>query len=636
MKLLEPICVGKYIFKNRIVMPAMETRLNTLQGDVTNEMVDYYAERARGGAAAIIVENTFVDNKESRSSLISSGLYTDHLIRGKGLLAEAIKDNGAAAIIQLSHGGRQANGKANPLQPAAPSAVMCKATQRMPRPLSISEIIQIEDAFAEAAARSKLAGFDGVEIHGAHGYLICSFLSPYTNQRTDEYGGSPENRARFALNILKKVRAKVGDGFIVGIRLSGSEFIEGGITIEDTCAFVPLIDSLVDYYHMSGSIYESAPLHNITAMYLPGGEYVPFAEAVKKVTAKPVITVGSLDAKMGEEILQDGRADIIALGRALIADPDIPNKLMQNKPEEIRPCCRGNEGCLSGFYRGVAIRCEVNPACGRERAFRITKTAGKKKIVIAGGGVAGMEAARVADKMGHQVILLERSGRLGGHLIEGGKPDFKYKMSDFLDWLSLQIQKSGVEVRLNTSATPELIRGLQPDALIIAVGSHYADPPIPGIGCTLHADKVLLEEMDAKRVVVIGGGLVGAETALFLAGQGKQVTIIEMLGEIVPDHEPGAKAALLFRLQEENVQIYTGQKVAQITPEGVVCESGLKVDCDMVVNATGLSANCREAAALSGIVENTYVIGDCFAARKIYNATHEAWKTVLKIENGRV
>ena len=634
MKLFEPIRVGNCTFKNRIVMPPMETRLNTISGDVTKELIDYYTERARGGVAAIIVENTFVDDKESRSSLISSGLYTDHLIRGKGLLADAIKDNGAIAIIQLSHGGRQANGKANPLQPVAPSAVMCSVTQRMPRPLSVPEIIEIEDAFAEAAARAKQAGFDGVEIHGAHGYLICSFLSPYTNKRTDEYGGSPENRGRFAKNILRKVREKVGGDFIVGIRLSGSEFIEGGLTIEDSVAFVPTINDLVDYISMSGSNYESAALHNITAMYLPGGEYIQFAQAVKKVTDKPVITVGSLDADMGEQILREGKADLIALGRALIADPQLPNKLKQRKPEEIRPCCRGNEGCISRFYRGLAIRCEVNPACGQEAAFRIKKTADKKKIVIAGGGIAGMESARIADLMGHEVILLEKSGRLGGHLVEGGAPTFKEKTSDFLDWLRLQIKKSNVNVRLNTAATPELITELQPDAFIIAVGSHYADPPIPGIECTLHADRALLDELDAKKIVVIGGGLVGSETALTLAELGKQVTIIEMLPEIVPDHEPGAKAALTFQLNEKNVAIQTGKKVKQITSDGVVCEDGQKVSCELVVNATGLAANCQEVRTLSDIVPNTYVIGDCVAARKIYNATHEAWKTVFKIENG--
>lgn len=633
MKILQPVRVGSYTLKNRIVMAPMETRLNTIQGDVTNELVDYYAERARGGAAAIIVENTFVDNKESRSSLISSGLYNDHLIRGKNHLAEAIQENGALAILQLSHGGRQANGQANPLQPVAPSAVMCTVTQRMPRPLSVPEITEIEDAFAQAARRAKQAGFDGVEIHAAHGYLLCSFLSPYTNKRTDEYGGGIENRSRILSNILKKTRELVGDNFIVGVRISGSEFVEGGITIEDSCSLLPLIEDQIDYIHVSGSIYETAALHNITSMYMPAGEFIPFARAVKQVTSVPVITVGSLNAQMGEQVLEDGDADIIALGRPLIADPYLPLKLMKNEPRDIRPCCRGNEGCISRFYLGQSIRCEVNPACGREKEYHIKKTANPKKIVIAGGGIAGMEAARVADLMGHKVILLEKTGQLGGHLIEGGAPDFKERTAGFLDWLLLQIKKSHVDVRLNTAATPGLVTGLNPDAFIVAVGSHYADPPIQGIGLAIHADKALLEGVGGQRVAVIGGGLVGAETALTLAEDGKDVTIIEMLPDIVPEHEAGAQAAIKFRLGEKNVNIYTSHKVAEIQPGNVVCECGREVSCDVVVNATGLTANAAEADNLSGVVPDTYVIGDCKCARRIYDATAEAWKTVFDIEN---
>ncbi|MEI6101618.1 MAG: FAD-dependent oxidoreductase [Eubacteriales bacterium] len=630
---MEPIYIRNRILKNRIVLAPMETRLNTMQGDVTNELIDYYAARARGGAAAIIVENTFVDYKESRSSLVSSGLCSDHMIKGKNLLAEAVQENGSLAIIQLSHGGRQANGRANPLQPVAPSLVMCKVTQRMPRALCIPEITEIEDAFAEAAYRAMIAGFDGVEIHGAHGYLVAEFFSPYTNKRTDEYGGNHENRARFAANILKKVRARTNDTFIIGLRINGSDFVEGGNTIKDACLYVSLLNDLTDYFHVSGSIYETAPLHNITSMYVPGGTYLPFAEEVKKVSKKPVIAVGSLDWEMGEKVLQEGNADIIAYGRSLIADPDMPNKLMQGKPEEIRPCCRGNEGCISRFYEGKAIRCELNPACGRESAYKIKKTMNKKRIVIAGGGIAGMEAAQLADKMGHEVILLEKTGSLGGHLIEGGAPDFKEKTAGYLNWLRLQIKSSNVDVRLNTPATSELVRSLTPDSFIIAVGSYYAQPPIPGIERALQADKVLMEGVQADRVVVIGGGLVGSETALTLAEKGKKVTLLEMLSELVPNHEPGSRVELHYRMDQAHVDIRTNHTVKEIMQEGVLCEGGDLFKCDAVVNATGLKANSREAAALSGIVPNTYIIGDCADARKIYTATHEAWRTIFTIES---
>jgi len=343
--------------------------------------------------------------------------------------------------------------------------------------------------------------------------------------------------------------------------------------------------------------------------------------------------VGSLNAEMGEQILKDGDADIIALGRALIADPQLPLKLMKNEPEDIRPCCRGNEGCISRFYAGKSIRCEVNPACGREREYHIRQTSIPKRIIIAGGGIAGMEAARVADLMGHKVILLEKTDVLGGHLIEGGLPNFKERTAGFLEWLRLQLKKSAVDVRLHTEATPELVQSLAPDAFIIAVGSHYAVPPIPGIALAVQADQALIEGVDGQRVVVIGGGLVGAETALTLAEEGKDVTIIEMLPDIVPDHEAGAQVSLKYRLSKENVRVLTSHKVASVTPQAVICEGGLEAACDVVVNATGLAANAMEAESLSNIVPNTYVIGDCRCARRIYDATGEAWKTIFDIEN---
>jgi len=376
------------------VLPPMETRLNMPNGDVTREMIDYYAERAGGGAAALIVENTFIDDKESRSSLISSGLYSDHLIAGKNLLAEAIQDGGALAILQLSHGGRQAIEAATGLQPVAPSAIACKVIGRMPRALEIDEIEVIEDAFADAAERAQKAGFDGVEIHGAHGYLIFSFLSPYSNIREDSYGGSVENRARFARNILRKVRKRVGEDFIVGFRISGTDFIPGGFSLDMACETVPMLEKYIDYIHVSGGIYETSSFGSIVPLYGPMGGLIEHAAAVKKCAQIPVIAVGSLDVPLGEKALRDGKADIVALGRAMIADPDIANKIEQGREEDIRPCFRGHEGCLSRFPAGCTIRCEVNPACGREREYKMQKAAEPKRVLIAGGGLAGMEAAR--------------------------------------------------------------------------------------------------------------------------------------------------------------------------------------------------------------------------------------------------
>ncbi|MGI6051681.1 MAG: FAD-dependent oxidoreductase [Bilifractor sp.] len=637
--IMTPIQVGHCTFKNRIMMAAMETRLSTPAGDVTQEMCDYYAERAKGGAAAIIVENTYVDNIASRSSLASSGLYSDQLIAGKFRLASAIKRNGAVAILQLSHGGLQANPAAVPGQEAvAPSAVASKFVKRMPRALEHDEIIAIEDAFAEAARRAKQAGFDGVEIHGAHGYLVCEFLSPYTNKRTDEYGGSLENRARFALNILKKVRAKVGDNFLVGIRLSGEEKVEGGITIEDACAYGKMFENYVDYIHVSVGNYETMATWMISPMYRPEHAIVNLAAAMKKAVTKcKVVTVNALTAETAEQALENDDADLVAFARPLLADPYMPQKIKEGRLEDIRPCMRGHEGCISLFFNGCPIRCEVNPQAGQEREYQIHPVAEKdrKRIVIVGGGMAGMESARVADLYGHDVILIERSGRLGGHFMEATEPEFKRGARGDLLWLERQVKKAGIRVLLNTEATPELLAGLKPDAVIIAVGSDYVIPPIPGIENTITADQALLEKGSVRgNTVIIGGGLVGSETALGLAKKGMDVTILEMLPDIVMQDEPLSQIAIKGELAAANAKIITNAKVTKINKDSVVYEIDGKentVAADTIIAALGLRSRKGIVDELRDVCPETYVIGDAVRGRKLYQCTHEAWDTVRRI-----
>ncbi len=636
-ELLKPVQVGKVEFKNRIVMAPMETRLSTPLGDTTQEMCDYYARRAKGGAAAIIVENTFVDSIASRSSLVSSGLNTDHLIAGKYRLAQAIKDNGAVAILQLSHGGLQANGAAVPGQEAlAPSAVASKFVGRMPRALEIDEIEAIEDAFAEAARRAKQAGFDGVEIHGAHGYLICEFLSPYTNKRTDQYGGSLENRARFALNILKKVREKVGDDFLVGFRISGAEYVEGGLTIEDTTQYGKVFEDYIDYIHVSVGNYETMATWMISPMYRPEAAIVDLAAAMKKAVTKcKVITVNALNPETAEKSLRDNSADIVAFGRPLLADPDLPLKLMEDRSEDIRPCMRGHEGCISLFFAGCPIRCEVNAEAGREREYQIHKVQDSKTIVVVGGGMAGMEAARVADEYGHKVILIEKSDVLGGHFIEASEPKFKSGARGVLNFLKRMIEKSNVEVVMNTEATQDIIKSYNPDAVIIALGSKYLVPSLPGIEHTVTADQVLLnqDQYDGK-CVVIGGGLVGSETALGLAKEGKDVTILEMLDDIVKQDEPLSQIAIKGELQASNAKVITNAKVTSIGENTVTyVQNGQEytIEADVKVAALGLQARKDDVNNLSGIVKDTYVIGDAVRGRKLFNCTHDAWNVVRKI-----
>ena len=632
-KLMEPIKVGNKIWRNRIVMAPMESRLSNPDGSSTVEMAEYYAERAKGGASAIIVENTFIDNKASRSSLVSSGLYSDHLIASKYIVAEGIKDNGAIAILQIGHGGRQAIAGATDLPCVAPSEIMCKVTQRLPHALSIEEIKIIEDDFTKAAQRAKQAGFDGVEIHGAHGYLVCSFLSPYTNKREDEYGGSLENRGAFPRNIIRKVREAVGDDFILGYRISGEEFVEGGQTIQDSVNFVKSVEDQIDYIHVSAGNYESMAEWLIMPMYVPQAPLTHLAREMKKDVGIPVITVGALSPELGEKALQNGDADLIAFGRQLLADPYTPNKIKENRLEDIRTCCRGNQGCISSFFTGCPMRCEVNPQAGREKAYAIKKTNNPKHVLIVGGGVAGLEAARVADLYGHRVTLAEKSGRLGGHFIEATIPDFKSEGAELLRWLILQVEKSDAEILLNKQMDPTWIKGHNPDAVIVAIGSQYASLPIDGAENTVNPDTVLFDISKAGgQAAVIGGGLLGAETALYLAENSIKVTILEMLPDIATDGEPLSQIAIKNRLDRAGVVIYTSCRVISVQKGSLTYQDAAgnekSLFADTIVAAVGLNAKTEEADRFEGTADEVYRIGDCKAGRKIYDCFHEAWHAV--------
>ena len=631
-KLLEPAFMGSKSIKNRIIMAPMETRLNTISGDITSEMIDYYTERAKGGAGTIIIENTFVDNLASRSSLISSGIYSDHLIAGKNILAEAIKENDVLAIMQLSHGGRQAREGASKYQAVAPSPVMCSVTKRMPRELDLNEIAEIENAFAEAASRAEQAGFDGVEIHGAHGYLVCSFLSPLTNLRADEYGGNLENRGRFARNIINKIRSKTGKDFILGYRISASEYIKGGLEPEEACRFAASIQQSIDYIHVSAGIYESPSFWNIASTYVPSGQLIPLAGQMKKAVNIPVVAVGSFNPQLAEQVLINGDADFIAFGRALIADPQMPKKLNENRAQDIRPCIRGNEGCISRFYSGCAIRCEVNPACGREAHYKIRKVFRPKKVLIIGGGISGMEAARVASLVGHEVILIEKENKLGGHMIESTRQDFKSNEAELLKWIICQVEKNEIKVFLNTFATSETILREKPDALIIATGSEYIRQNVKGFQNAYLPDEILNNiSLSGESAIVIGGGMAGAETALTLALANRKVTIIEMLDQIAQKHEPGTREALIQRLKQEQVCILTNHKVSEIDTGCVIASDSngniIKIKGDTIILALGLAS--RTSSDLSGVITNTFRIGDCIEARKIYQCMHEAWNVVI-------
>lgn len=643
-KLLEPIKIGKLELRNRIVMPPMSTRFATPDGVVTRRMVDYYVERAKGGVGLIIVEYAYIDTEASRGGFCQLGVYSDDLIAGLNWLAEAVKAHGSKIALQICHSGRQTTPAITGRQPVAPSAIPYKrlggAHTLTPRELTTEEIEGIIESFGEAARRAKVAGFDAVELHGAHGYLLGQFLSSYTNKRTDKYGGDPEGRSTFALEVVKRVRKKVGTDFLIGYRMSADEYVNGGLTLKDTRKFAKMLGgSGVNYIHVSVGIHETI-CKTIQPMYLPRGYNVHLAEGIKHAVNIPVVAVGSIDPELGENILEEGKADLVAMGRGLIADPELPKKLVEGRMENIRPCIREIDGCLGRIREGKMMSCAVNPAVGKEEEYRLRPAEKGKKVVVVGGGAAGLEAAIVARLRGHDVTLYEKEDKLGGHLVEASVPQFKDDLRGLMRFYFAQLKKTGVKVQLKTEVTPELIMEVEPDVLILAVGSIPIISDIPGVTkpAVVTAIDVLLGKTEVgEEVAVVGGGLIGCETALYLATEkGKTVTILEMLDEIAIEVEPTvAKVILLKKLTEANVRVLTGIKLDKITDEGIIGidkeGKGHTVKADNVVLALGLKPREEVVRALKGLVPETYAVGDCVEPRKIMDAIHEGFRVALDV-----
>jgi 2,4-dienoyl-CoA reductase-like NADH-dependent reductase (Old Yellow Enzyme family)/thioredoxin reductase len=625
--LMQSFQIKNLVLRNRIVMAPMLSRLCDPDGIVSQKLIDYYAERAKGGVGLIIVEYCYIDEKESKANQGQLGVYSDQLIAGLGDLAEAIQEWGAKAILQICHAGRSTSAKFMGRQPMAPSA-MPGYTGEMAREMTLGEIEAVMESFAEGARRAKTAGFDGVELHGTHGYLMAQFLSPYTNRRTDVYG---KDRGLFALQTLERVRAKVGSDYLVGFRMSGEEFIDGGVTLEEAKAFARRLEERgIDYLHVSGGIIEVGE-HFVIPMYFPKGYLLHLAEGIKQAVKIPVVAVGAThDPSLAEESLKKKRADLIAMGRALIADPELPRKIQSGRPEDIRTCLRCNEGCSSRVRQGKTQRCAVNAEVGRERTLRIHPASKPKQVCVIGGGPAGMEAARVLALRRHKVTLIEKENELGGLLRYASVPDFKEELRGFLQYLNTQVKKTGVEVLKGRRATLDLVKELHPDAVVLAAGSTMPVPEIPGAQKSSAASALDLlsgKFQPGDRVLVAGGAAMGCEIAAHLASLGKKVVVVEMMGGLALDLENRSRAALLHLLKERGVSTLLNWRLERIE-EGRVLLSDRnrnrkEVETDSVILALGLKPNQDLLEPLRKSFPEVQVIGDCLEPRKIYQAVHE-------------
>ena len=636
--LLGPGIIGKVETRNRIVLSPMVRNYATPEGFVTRQLIDHYASLARGGIGLIIVEATFVE-RSGKGFYQQLGIHDNRCITGLNELVDAVKEYGSRVSIQLHHAGRQTDIATSGMAVVAPSPIPCPVSEGSPKELTIGEINKLVEAFAQAARRAKQAGFDAVELHGAHGYLVNQFLSPNTNQRTDKYGGNLEGRATFLLEIISRTRELVGKDFAVTARINADDYVAGGMTITECQELARILEKVgIDALNITAGTYECMLDDRITSpfgmisTYAPRGQLIALAEQVKEVVNIPIITVGAITPEIGEKALRDGKADFIAMGRALIADPGLATKLRTGARRDIRPCIRCNEMCIGRLQSGLSVRCSVNAETSFE-SYPLLPTQKRKKILVIGGGPAGMEAARVSALRGHDVVLYEKCEELGGHLIEATVPSFKEDLRDYREWLIRQIKGLGIDIKTGQVITRNVVSDINPDVVIIATGSRQSLPDIPGIDKPVvktSIDIMLGKAKPGNRNMIVGGGAIGCEMALYLALSGKKSIIVEMLPELAADVPGMAKGALLTALSDNQIDSLTNTRIIEIIDTGVIAinqnQNKLNLTGDRIIMAMGLVSQTELYEELKDIVSEIYLIGDCFEPRKVGEATRDGFR----------
>ena len=636
-KLFTPLKVGTLTFRNRLLSgPNMMCALNP-DGSPTDYMVGYYAEKAKGGIAQVTVGDTPVEERGFTTP--RHPILTQQTVQKWSEVARAITQHGAIASIELNHGGRISNTAVTGFQTIGPiDEVKLNGTQV--KGATKADLEEIANAFGEAAKVAVQAGFQMVMLHGAHGWLLDQMLSPKFNTRTDEFGGSLENRAKFPLMVIAAVRKAVGPKVPIEYRI-GPELTEGGLSIDEVVQFCQLIEDKVELIHVSAGL-DTDPNFAVKThptMFLPHMPNVKYAAEVKKVVTKcPVVTVGSVVTPAeAEQVLEAGKADAIAMVRSLIADPFLPQKAREGHDEDIRPCLRCLD-CLTGMQTKTKFACAVNPRTGHE--FRLDATEKpvqrKKTVLIAGGGPGGLEAAATAAARGHKVILAEKSDSLGGLLKFTDYDSLKADLKRLKDHLIYRVEHSDVEIRLNTEVTPELVAEIKPDALFLALGSTPVVFPLPGIEMAQHATTAYTN-LDAlgKTVAVMGGGLVGCETALFLAETGRDVTIIEMQNDVAPDANWMHRVGMLQSFaQQKNLHVRTGLRCMAVTDEGVETQdkdgNTVVIPAESKVYAFGQrSAAVDKLMALD--VPAIRIIGDCHQVGKTNGAIFDGYHAAMDL-----
>ena len=645
-KILEPIQIGRLRVRNRINMAPMTTLYAGSDGEVTDQLMQYYAARARGGTGMVTVEGAYV-NDNGLQIPCSINVSDDRYIPGLSRIANAIKDNGAAAVLQLIHAGIQAWVE----QSVGPSEIgridgKPISTELTPRAMTTKEVHQYVNDFAKAAKRAQMAGFDAVQVHGTHGYLIMQFLSPITNHRIDNYG---VDRNLFPVEIVQEIKKACGKDYPVIFRLCadetlGDKFMQKGITIEDAKITAQRLEKAgVDAFDVTGGSDDVIHLYVPSAYVLEGieGAFINYAEQIKEVVSVPVMTGGGVETpEEAERILTEHNVDMLFIGRGLIADSEWIRKIETGRREEIRPCVKCVE-CGQRIVYDAEMRCSVNPISGKEWKYlnetEIPYAHDAKNVLVIGGGIAGMEAAKTAKLRGHKVTIVEKQGILGGTLNTASKPCFKYRFDRLVKYYINEVKRLDIDVQFNTRADMEYIESMKPDAIIMATGSMELLTRIPGAEHCLSADDVLNEKVEVgENVIVIGCGMVGEELSYNLARQNKKVTVFEAL-------EPAmsVQGIALLRptglFEQYGVTVHTHTPIVEIYKDGVLTidSMGRKTitKADHIISAIGRIPSHGSEFINSLRDKNYWVIpiGDAVSARKVSESVHEAFQAAMSI-----
>lgn len=643
-----PMTIKKIRFKNRVLAAPTTTNRIVDHGYPTPEGIDVYETRARGGFAQVTVTESPVDlefaaRHEHGLNVHAAAMTTMHM-ESIMTLTEAIKAHGAVASIQINHVGHVNHPDAciEHRNPIGPSAFLREDGVQIDE-MDEAMMRRVADHYAETAWNCKALGFDMVMLHGGHGWLLSQFISPLSNHRTDEYGGSIENRAKFPIMVLDRIREVCGEDFLIEYRVSGSERVPGGMELDEMIEFCKLIQDKVDLLHVTAGIYHShVETKAVSSMFDPHGCNLELSAAIKAAVHIPVVAVGGFNSpEQIEAALEQGKCDFVALGRQHMADPDFVNKAMTGRADEIAPCLRCS--CFNPLATNPGQRpipelwhCAVNPWYGRELRWRnAPKPKGRRKVLVVGGGVSGMYAALTAAGRGHEVILAEKSHRLGGLLWFTDVDTHKESLRRFRDSLVVRCGRAGVDIRLGTEVTPALIKSLAPDAVICAVGSSPIVPSITGIELAIHAlDSYAEAESLGKQIVMIGGGLIGCETGYFYACSGHQVHILEQRPEVAQEANDSHRRALLPRMKQR-LTWDCGVVVEEITGAGVRYRDARGeerfVPADTVIYACGNRSNLETVESLRGCCPWFVVTGDAKQPRQVKQATYEGFVAAMDI-----